>query len=551
MYRPANPKLMAPVLLLAAIVPDADSAAAESIESRLESLQRIIERQQAQIDAQQQQLEAQRAELDTLKERAEGHDPAIPSSAVAVDTDRQRLEALARQAAQSKLEHQAAPVLRMNAGRVTVTSPDGRSSLSVRGNVQVDYGHYEQDPAGPLSSDFRRGSVGAAAARENDAARDLNDGAYFRRARLGVEGVIARDFTYRLLAEFGGSGTEAAGRINDAYLAYNGLAPVSLQLGAFSPPANLADGTATEDLLFIERATPSELSRALGGADGRLGFGVRTGGSRWLGALTYTGRTVGDPETFDSQRALVGRLGGLLVAQADYNVHMGLNGTFVMEPAQASLASGTRYGLRFRDRPELRVDGTRLVDTGIIDADSAYAAGLEFAANWRNVLIQGENFWYGIERRDSSLPSPDFSGYYVEASWIPTGESRRYTPGGAAYQAPRPRIPFDGQGGWGAWELALRYSYTDLNDREGAAGTVASIDGVRGGEQSIVGAGLNWYLNTNVKLMLNYLHVDVDRLNPAGPANPTPFGAAPATPPPGVQVGQDLDILALRSQFSF
>jgi phosphate-selective porin OprO/OprP len=62
---------------------------------------------------------------------------------------------------------------------------------------------------------------------------------------------------------------------------------------------------------------------------------------------------------------------------------------------------------------------------------------------------------------------------------------------------------------------------------------------------------VNWYLNSNVKLMLNYLHVDVDRLNPAGPDNPTPFGAPPATPPIGVEVGQTLDIYALRSQFSF
>ncbi len=43
----------------------------------------------------------------------------------------------------------------------------------------------------------------------------------------------------------------------------------------------------------------------------------------------------------------------------------------------------------------------------------------------------------------------------------------------------------------------------------------------------------------------------VDRLNTAGTTNLTPFGPAPATHPLGVQVGQDLDIYALRSQFSF
>jgi phosphate-selective porin OprO/OprP len=51
--------------------------------------------------------------------------------------------------------------------------------------------------------------------------------------------------------------------------------------------------------------------------------------------------------------------------------------------------------------------------------------------------------------------------------------------------------------------------------------------------------------------MLNWLHVDVDRLNPAGPGNLTPFGPAPGTPPLGVQIGQDLDIFGLRTQYAF
>ena len=99
--------------------------------------------------------------------------------------------------------------------------------------------------------------------------------------------------------------------------------------------------------------------------------------------------------------------------------------------------------------------------------------------------------------------------------------------------------------------MALRYSRTDLNFHEGLAGTEAPLGSVRGGEQSIFGAGVNWYLNTNVKLMFNYLHIDVDRLNPAGPDNLTPFGPSPATPPLGVEIGQSLDVYALRSQFSF
>lgn len=545
------------VLAVAATSP-ALAAGQGGVEEQLAALRLMLERQQALLESQQQQLEAQRRQLDAQRvelDALRGATPAGGAPAVARDAGtpseptQQRVEKLERALAEAKLAAQESPRVQMNATRPTITSADGRSSVALRVNVQADVAQHDQEPPGPLATDFRRGSVGGG--RENDAARDLSDGAYFRRARLGVEGTIARDFNYRLLIEYGGPGTEGPARINDAYVAYTGFAPFVFQVGAWSPPANLADGTSTEDLVMIERASPAELSRALGGADGRFGIGMRVGGERWLGALTFTGRAVNDPESFDSQSAVVGRLGGLVISHPDHAVHLGVNGTYVLHAPDQSSSASLRYPVRFRDRPELREDSTRLIDSGAIDAAHAYAAGLEFAAHWKNLQLQAENYWYGIERRDSPLPDPRFGGWYVEASWVLTGERRRYTPATAAYQGPRPRVPFDGRGGWGAWELGARYSHTDLNFREGAPGTAALPEAVRGGEQSIYGVALNWYLNANVKLMFDWMRVDVDRLNPAGPANPTPFGPPPATPPLGVEIGQQFDVYAVRSQFAF
>ncbi len=51
--------------------------------------------------------------------------------------------------------------------------------------------------------------------------------------------------------------------------------------------------------------------------------------------------------------------------------------------------------------------------------------------------------------------------------------------------------------------------------------------------------------------MLNAMHVRVDRLNPASPADPEPFGPAPVTPPVGVQIGQSLDVMAMRVRYAF
>jgi phosphate-selective porin OprO/OprP len=47
--------------------------------------------------------------------------------------------------------------------------------------------------------------------------------------------------------------------------------------------------------------------------------------------------------------------------------------------------------------------------------------------------------------------------------------------------------------GWGAWQLAARYSYLDLNSKN-----------VRGGEIHDMTLGVNWFLNPNMKVQWNY-----------------------------------------------
>jgi phosphate-selective porin OprO/OprP len=493
------------------------------------------------------------AQVEALRAAIAGQRAQLEAQAQLLDAQQKQLDALMSQLGQSKISTQEVPRLTLINSRPLITAADGRSSIALRANVQLDSAIYGEARESPLSTDFRRGSLGAPPNRETNAARDFGEGFYFRRARFGVEGTIARDFNYRLLLELGGSGTEGPTRINDAWIAYNGLAPFTFQLGAFAPPANMDDGTTPEDLPFLERASASELSRTLGGADGRIGLGIKASGARWMSAFALTTRTVNDVEVFDSQLAAVARAGGLLATGPNYNLHLGASGTYVFTPAdQGSSATSARHALRFRDRPEIRVDSTRLIDTGAIDAAHASVLGLEFGAHWKRFYLQGEHFWFDVARRlPSTLPDPGFTGFYLQASWMLTGENRRYNSITGSFQNPRPLVPFSSAGGWGAWELAGRYSRMNLNFEEGLEGTTAPPGSVRGGDQNVLTFGVNWYLNPNVKVMMNYLFIDVDRLNPAGPGNTQPFGPAPNTPPLGVEIGQDLDVFALRTQYSF
>ena len=69
---------------------------------------------------------------------------------------------------------------------------------------------------------------------------------------------------------------------------------------------------------------------------------------------------------------------------------------------------------------------------------------------------------------------------------------------------------------------------------------------VRGGEQQITTLGLNWYPNNTVRFLLDYQWVSIDRLDPEDTT-----AIITAVPGSGAQIGQDYQVISLRSQFAF
>jgi len=433
-------------------------------------------------------------------------------------------------------------------GRPTLTTADRRFSSSLRGLVQFDAAAYDQAAAGPLATDLRRGSVGDAS--EADHARDLSDGVNFRRVRFGAEGRLWGVWGYNILMDVGGSGTEESGRIINAFLDYNGLDPVRLRAGAFAPVTGFDDATSSSSLLFLERPAVAEVVRGLAGSDGRAGLAAMSNGERWSVFTAVTGNLVG-VSTFDDQLGVIGRVSFLPVKTDDGLVHIGANANLIVHPAATGPdlpPAGAPTPLRIRERPELRVDGARLVDTGPIPSSGLSVYGVEFGARHRALSVQAEYFWFDLQRGDSGLPDPNFDGWYVQGAWTLTGEPRRYMPATGGFETPRVVNPFDLDGrSWGVWELAARWSDLDLNYLAGAEGTAPVAGAIRGGRQQILSLGVNWYPNSNVRFLADYQRVEVDRLSPGG----TAFGPGVLTPAAGAQIGQDLNIWSLRTQYAF
>ncbi len=409
-------------------------------------------------------------------------------------------------------------------GRPTFATSDGRFTASVRALGQFDAAYYMQ----------------GGNARKLPAANgpDLSSGFNFRRAWLGIQGRAFGDWSYSFNYDFGGSGNEQSGRIQALYVQYDGLKPWAFRIGAYPPPAGLEDGTAAGDTIFLERNSPADLARNIAGADGRDAASVLYAGDRIFGALSYTGGKAADSTLyFDEQNALLWRLSGVVYADANSRFVLSGNGTYVFKVGDASAGTASARNITLSDPPELTVDdqGIKLVSTGAINAESVREWGLEAGGNWKNFYAQAGYFGYGVDRRATPLPDLNFSGWYAQATWVLTGESKGYNTANAAFTPPQPVAPFalDGSG-WGAWEFAGRYSDLDLNDNEGPLSHATPVGGIRGGEQKIWTVGLNWYPNTVIRFALDYQWIDVNRLSATG-----------------ANVGQTVQAVALRSQLSF
>lgn len=420
----------------------------------------------------------------------------------------------------------AEPQVSLDNARLEVSAADGAFKLALRSIVQFDAADYS---VRPLRTD-----------------NDLSSGTNFRRARLGVDGSAFTDWNFSIWGEFGGTGGESAG-LNQAYVEYAGLKPfgpgvtVRLRAGAWATPAGLEDATANTEGLFLERGAVAEMVRDLDAGDGRTGAGVFVAASRWYASGVFTGKVVGAPATpvYGQQQGYLTRAAFNPLHGVDYDVHVGGSIQGVIKPADLAAGPTVNETLDLAERPELRVDGTRLVNTGNIAARGLTTYGVELGASFRNLYAAGE--WYRIDVDRTAVGSgpspfnPRFSGWYAQAAWTLTGERHVWSSANGGFNGVRPAHPLDPRtGAWGAWELAARYSVLDLNDHAGSAGVPAPSGGIRGGEQRITTLGLNWYPNRVVRFLLDYQWDDISRLNAAG-----------------AQAGEQAQAVSFRSQFAF
>lgn len=337
--------------------------------------------------------------------------------------------------------------------------------------------------------------------------KDLNDGTQLRRARLGVDGTIAKDWAYRLELEVGSASrddnTNNEVDVKDAYAQYKGIENTTITIGQHKTPNTLEQAIPSTDTVFLEQPliVQAATDRITAGGDYKAGLSAKYSDTNWSATLGVFGENfavnggTGATVYKDEGWGIAGRLTWAPINGATETLHLGVSGYWRDPSSRGTAAVG---GVRFRATPEFSVDSTRLVDTGNLAADSYTFAGAELAGQYGPIYLQSEYGRLDVDRL-GALSNVSFDGGYVSASWLLTGESREYKDG--AFSRPKPKNAFSlSGGGWGAWELAGRYSTINLNDGP-----------IVGGKQDNYTVGVNWYPNNYIRVMANYVYFDAKR----------------------------------------
>jgi len=333
----------------------------------------------------------------------------------------------------------------------------------------------------------------------------LNQGKYsgveFRRARLGFQGTVFKNIEYKFEYDFAEQ-TGGQPSFKDVYIAMSEIPFIQyVRVGHFKEPFSLEELTPDTYTTFMERALPNAFAQP-GSQNTASGTDRNTGIAAYQALLDqHMTLAIGGFRLTDN-------FGNGFSSDAPYDITARITGLPLYDEGHDLIHLGFSYSHKFRDfsgngvdtisfasRPEAHLFPTNLVNTGMINTDGADLLNPEVAWVHGPLELQGEYTWALVDQVDQSNPS--FGGGYIEVNYFLTGESRasfyRTLVGHFDRVVPANSFSIDGSH-WGAWQVAARYSYLDLNSAA-----------VHGGALDDITGGVNWYLNSVTRITVNYV----------------------------------------------
>ncbi len=400
---------------------------------------------------------------------------------------------------------------------------DGNFTAGINGRMQVDsQSNLDQNLVGQYGNYISANGVPAT----------LNDGAALRRARLGVEGTFFKNSFYKFEYDFTRGNGLNAGGITDAYIGHTFSKPFSLKVGAFKEPFSLEEATSNRYTTFIERnmavnAFVDNMNTY------KVGIGANFVQDRWLVASSFQTEGVGGYSNAYGTNSLTGSTGSAINTNGGVNrnggggdtswevntrvvgtpwmesktkfLHVGASGSYIaINNNYLNGGTFSNGGVIYSNGLASNVDRSGILSTGNLsnskdlthpaaqEVNNVIRFGAESAVVYGPFSAQSEYIQTNLS--GTGYNSTSLSGYYGYTTYFLTGESRNYKSKTGSWDRIKPNHNFDLKGGLGAWELAAGYDYLNLTAGQ-----------VNGGRASLGKFGVNWYLNSHVRVMANYV----------------------------------------------
>ena len=436
-------------------------AATNSTEAaEIQDLKKEIHDLDQKVQGLEQQREAEpQAVTDTNQEQIQDLDQKVRILARQRELDQEDAAA----AAKSK------PVVKLDSSGFTLSSADTNFSISLHGLIQLDGRLFFADQKIPETSGF-----------------------LLRRARPIITGTVFHDFDFNFTPDFGGSAVQ----ILDAFVNYRYNPELQVEAGKFKSPVGLEQLQSDPFLFLNERSLVTDLVP-------NRDLGVELHGDLFGGVASYAAGIFDGASDYNS-----------LTVNADANNDKAFDGRVFLQPWKTSDVNALK-GLGFGvggsyedDRngaagltPGYTTDGQQKFFTY---AGTTVANG----RHWR-VSPQGYYYYgplgilgeYAISDQDvkngAALADLHNTAWEVSASWVLTGEDATYT-------GVTPRHPFNPRaGGWGAWQVVGRYEELNLDK---SAFPNFAVSTASASSAHAWSAGLNWYLNRNIRFNASFSH---------------------------------------------
>ncbi|MCA9039373.1 MAG: ATPase [Planctomycetaceae bacterium] len=387
--------------------------------------------------------------------------------------------------------------------------PGGKDvTMKLSGRIHADYWAFPGD------------SPGTNAFETGDSTNDPDDRIGFRRLRFGVGGNIWENMGYKIEMEFaGGNDVE----FRDAYLSFKHLPFFQdVVIGNQKRPYGLDHLNSSRYNVFMERPFIIESFNQDARRLGIQSYGVSDDQAYNWRFGVFNARLVQDEGLYISdhyQSEIAGRLAHTWwydeCSDGRGYAHFGIAGTAVHPDGSTGGDAPNNLGrdqneARFRHRPEAR-STNRWLDTGRIAGAQWYELlGLESVVNVGPTQLVGEYQYMWLQNEAGINPDMNFHGGYVYLSYFLTGEHIPWDRESGTLGRVKPfenfflvdRCSGGTGGGWGAWQVAVRYSYADLTDET-----------VFGGVGESITFGLNWHWNPHARMQFNYIYGEITDRN--------------------------------------